>query len=151
VAELAADLRAAGFDNFRTLGNSRKTNDGYGWTLAMLLRRMRAEHPEGLFDFIYLDGAHVCEHDTLATVCAKALLKPGGTLLMDDYDWTIASSPTMRPAVNPTIRQHYTEAQIELSHVEMVCALLLDVDPAFEAIPIGYRQREHRRAYRKAG
>jgi predicted O-methyltransferase YrrM len=151
VAELGADLRAAGFANVRTMGNSRKTHDGYGWTLAMLLRRMRAQHPEGLFDLIYLDGAHVCQHDTLATVCAKALLKPGGTLLMDDYDWTIARSPTMQPAIDPTIRQHYTDAQIELSHVEMVCALLLDVDPAFQPIPIGYRQREHRRAYRKAG
>jgi predicted O-methyltransferase YrrM len=150
VTELATDLRAAGHANIRIFGNSRATYDGYGWTLAILLRRTRDRQPEGLFDFIYLDGAHVCHHDTLAAVCAKALLKSGGYLLMDDYDWSIASSPTMRPSVNPTIRQHYTEEQIELSHVEMICALLLDNDPQFERVPIGYKTREHRRAYRKA-
>ncbi|HVZ10034.1 class I SAM-dependent methyltransferase [Rhodopila sp.] len=149
VTELAADLAAAGYTNIRTFGNSRATHDSYGWTLAMLLRRRRASGPAALFDFIYLDGAHVWHHDALATVCAKALLKPGGFLLMDDYDWTIAVSPTMRPSVNPTIRQHYTEEQIELSHVEMICSLLLDDDPHFERVPLGYRGREHRRAYRR--
>lgn len=149
VSELAVDLRGAGYANIQVLGNSRATYDSYSWTLAMLLRRRRAAQSAELFDFIYLDGAHVCHHDTLATVCAKALLKPGGYLLMDDYDWSIATSPTMRPSVNPAIRQHYTEQQIELSHVEMVCSLLLDADPQFEPVPIGYRTREHRRAYRK--
>ncbi|QLH37763.1 MAG: class I SAM-dependent methyltransferase [Defluviicoccus sp.] len=151
VNELATDLRAAGYQNIRVMGNSRATYDSYSWTLAMLLRRRRSAQPVELFDFIYLDGAHVCHHDTLATVCAKELLKRSGYLLMDDYDWTIATSPTMRPSVNPTIRQHYTEEQIELSHVEMICSLLLDTDPEFQRVPIGYRTREHRRAYRKLG
>lgn len=149
LAELAADLRAAGFANFRTFGNSRRTYDSYGWTLAMELRRMRARGQHAGIDFAYLDGAHTFFHDAPATICLKQMVRPGGYLLMDDYDWTIAVSPTMRPAVNPTITADYTDEQIELSHVEMVCALLLDDDPEFERVDIGYRRQEHRRAFRR--
>ncbi len=149
LAELGADLRAAGFANFRTFGNSRRTFDSYAWTLAMQLRRRRAAGEQAFIDLAYLDGAHTFFHDAPATVCLKEMLRPGGYLLMDDYDWTFAVSPTMRPSVNPSIVRDYTEEQIELSHVEMVCALLLDDDPAFERVDIGYRGQEHRRAYRR--
>ncbi|ORE97480.1 class I SAM-dependent methyltransferase [Aurantimonas sp. 22II-16-19i] len=149
VNELHADLRELGYRNVEIVGNSRRTFDSYGWTLAMLTRQARERAPEGMFDFIYLDGGHVYQYDTLAAVCCKELLKSGGYLLVDDYDWTIAKSPTMRPSENPSILLDYTETQIELSHVEMICSLLLDVDPAFEAVPLGYLDVEHRRAYRK--
>lgn len=149
VTELQGDLRDMGYRNVETVANSRRTFDSYGWTLAMLTRRARESAPAGMFDFIYLDGGHVYQYDTLAAVCCKELLKSGGYLLVDDYDWTIAKSPTMRPSHNPSILLDYTEEQIELSHVEMICSLLLDVDPAFEAVPLGYRDVEHRRAYRK--
>jgi predicted O-methyltransferase YrrM len=149
LAELTTDLRAAGFDNFRTFGNSRRTYDSYGWTLAMELRRMRERGQQAGIDFAYLDGAHTFFHDAPATVCLKEMVKPGGYLLMDDYDWTIAVSPSMRPTVNPSITRDYTDEQIELSHVEMVCALLFDNDHCFERVDIGYRRQEHRRAYRR--
>jgi predicted O-methyltransferase YrrM len=147
--ELAADLSAAGFTNIRMFGNSRRTFDGYGWNLAMLLRQTLDRGVSGLIDFVYLDGAHTFHHDAPSTVCLKDLLKVGGYILMDDYDWTIAVSPTMRPSVCPAVEQHYTDVQIELSHVEMVCSLFLDSDPRFVVVPLGYRGREHRRAYRR--
>lgn len=147
--ELAVDLHAAGFTNFRTFGNSRRTFDSYAWTLAMQLRKRRAAGEPASFDFAYLDGAHTFLHDAPAALCLKEMLRPGGYLLLDDYNWSIAVSPTMRPSVTPAIAQAYTEEQIELSHVEMVCALLLDDDPAFERIDIGFRRQEHRRAYRR--
>lgn len=153
VEELVSDLRSAGYSNVRSVGNSHRPGDSYGWTLATFLRRARARAGApfgGLFDFVYLDGAHAFQHDAPATVSVKELLKPGGYLLMDDYDWTFAISPSLRPSKSPSILKEYTEEQIELSHVEMVCSLLLDCDPQFEIVPIGYRGREHRRAYRKA-
>jgi predicted O-methyltransferase YrrM len=151
LAELSEDLRQAGFSNFRVFPNSRRSADSYAWTLAMQLRRAqtRPGAAPGVFDFVYLDGAHTFQHDAPATVCVKEMVKPGGYLLMDDYDWTIAVSPTMRPSVNPDIVKHFTEEQIELSHVEMVCSLFLDTDPRYEKVPIGYKNREHRRAYRR--
>ncbi|MGE0415551.1 MAG: class I SAM-dependent methyltransferase [Acetobacteraceae bacterium] len=151
VAELQGDLNALGFSNITIRGNSRRTFDSYGWTLAVLLRQSRHRGSAEMFDFIYLDGCHLYPFDTMATVCAKAMLKPGGYLLMDDYDWSILGSPTMTPELNPSIRQHYSPEQIELSHVEMICSILLDTDPVFERVPIGYKGREHRRAYRKSG
>jgi predicted O-methyltransferase YrrM len=150
VNELQADLAGLGYHNVEIVSNSQRTFDSYGWTLAMLTRRCRIDQPGGMFDFIYLDGAHLYQYDTLAAVCCKELLKPGGYLLLDDYDWTIAKSPTMRPSQNPSVVAEYSEEQIELSHVEMICSLLLDTDPAFEQIPLGYRDVEHRRAYRKS-
>ncbi|MEQ6332234.1 class I SAM-dependent methyltransferase [Sphingobium sp. MK2] len=149
VQELRADLADIGYRNVEIVGNSRRTFDSYGWTLAMLTRRARIDRPEGMFDFIYLDGGHLYQYDTLAAICCKELLKPGGYLLLDDYDWTIAKSPTMRPSHNPSVLADYSEEQIELSHVEMICSLLLDPDAGFEQIPLGYRDVEHRRAYLK--
>lgn len=147
--ELGADLRAAGFENFKLCGASRRTHDSYSWTLALLLRRQRALQRDGIFDFIYLDGTHLHQHDTLAAVCAKDLLKVGGTLLMEAYGWTIARSPGLRQALHSSIRRQYSETQIELSHVEMICSLLLDGDARFARIPAQHAGREQRRAYRK--
>lgn len=149
LAALSAELQAQGLRNFKLFGNSRRTYDSYGWTLALLLRQRRARQCESLFDFIYLDGARACHHDALATVCIKDLLKPDGYLLMGAYTWTIAASPTLRPALNPTVLQQYSDTQIELSHVEMVCSLLLDHDARFKRIPLGDQGQEQQRAYQK--
>jgi hypothetical protein len=149
VAALGAELEGEGFRNFKLLGNSRRTFDGYGWTLALLLRRQRSGHSPELFDFIYLDGAHVCHHDALATVCAKDLLKPNGYLLMGAYTWSFATSPTLRPSLNPAVRQQYCDTQIELSQVEMVCSLLLDTDTRFARIALDGTDQEQQRAYQK--
>ncbi len=151
VEELGVDLAAAGFKNFKLVGNSRRTFDSYGWTLAMLLRQRRARATEGLFDFIYLDGAHLYHHDALATLCAKELLNLGGYLLVNGYEWTLEASPTQRPSVNPEVRKQYSDTQIELSHVEMICSLVLDTDTRFTPISLGYRGRERRRAYQRTG
>jgi len=149
VEELGADLARAGFDNIKLIGNSRRTFDGYGWTLALLLRQQRARGASGLFDFIFVDGAHLYQHDALATTCAKDLLNVGGYLLMNGYEWTLDSSPTLRPAANPATLEQYSDTQIELSHVEMVCSLLLDHDARFARIALGEQGRERRRAYQK--
>jgi len=149
LVELAADLSAHGFTNFRTHGNSRLTYDSYGWTLAKVLQEMRRSGEDGVFDFIYFDGCHLFHHDAAATVICKELLKPGAILLMDDFDWSIAVSPTMRPSVTPSITEDFTQEQIEISHVALICELFLDSDPAFVKVDIGYRSHEHRRAYRR--
>jgi predicted O-methyltransferase YrrM len=147
--ELAADLRAEGFGNFRLFGNSRRTFDSYCWSLAQQAQSMRAAGRDGVFDFIYLDGAHLFHHDAPAALLCKQLVRPGGVVLLDDYDWSIAVSPTMRPSVRPSVREHFTEEQIETPHVRVICDLFFDPDPAFRKLEIGYGAREHRRAYRR--
>ncbi|MEJ8571578.1 class I SAM-dependent methyltransferase [Microbaculum marinum] len=151
VDDLAADLTAHGFENFRTYGNTRRTFDSYCWALAKVLQDMRRAGEDGVFDFIYLDGCHMFHHDAPATVICKELVKPDGILLMDDYNWSIAISPTTRPSANPRITRHFTDEQIEVPHVALICELFLDHDPAFERLDIGYAEtpHEHRRAFRK--
>lgn len=147
--ELASDLRHLGFSNLRTVGNQRRTYDSYCWQLAKVLRQMYARGERGLFDFALLDGAHAFHHDAPAALLLKQLLKKDGILLFDDYDWSFATSPTMNPSVNPDIRRHYSDEQISTSHVGLICNLFFDRDSGFQKIELGYKEREHRRAYRK--
>ena len=146
---LAADLRALGLTNFRTFGNSRRTYDSYCWNLAKLALEQRAARRGGLFHFAFLDGGHVFHHDAPAALLIKELLRPGGIVLLDDYDWSFAVSPTANPAVMPDLRDQYTDEQIATCHVKLVCDLFLDDDPRYRKLKIGYRAHEHRRAYRK--
>jgi predicted O-methyltransferase YrrM len=150
LTDLGADIKAQGFENVHVYANTRRTFDSYSWALAKLVLSNRAGTTDVRFDFAYLDGGHMFHLDAPATVLLKELVKPGGVLLMDDYDWSIAVSPTMRPSVMPSIVNHYTEDQIETSHVALICSLFLDSDPAFEKINLGFGAKEHRRAYRKA-
>ena len=149
--QLDHDLRELGYDNFVMVGNERKTYDSYAWNLAKLLLENRRAGERGLFDLAFLDGAHAFHHDAPAAVILKSLVKPGGVLVLDDYDWSFAVSPTMRPSVNPAIRNDYTDEQIEMSHVKLICDLLFDTDPNFENVDLGYGAKEHRRAYRRLG
>mgnify|MGYP000356764213 CR=1 FL=1 len=147
--ELKADLDAAGFYNTAWTGNSRRTFDSYSWTLARMLRECRTLQVDGLFDFVFLDGAHSFHHDAPAALALKDLLKPGGYLLFDDYDWTFKISPTMNPDVNPAILEQYSDDQIAVPHVRTICEVFFDGDPRWEKVDIGYGSLEHRRAYRK--
>ncbi|HTW28648.1 MAG TPA: class I SAM-dependent methyltransferase [Acetobacteraceae bacterium] len=147
--ELGADLAARGFTNIRLHGNTRCTFDSYAWTLANQALAMRQAGQEGLFDFIYFDGAHLFHHDAPAAIVCKEMLRPGGVILFDDYDWSIAISPTMRPEVQPAVTKHFTPEQIAAPHVRLICDLFLDPDPAFRKLDIGYHTHEHRRAYRR--
>ena len=63
----------------------------YTWRLMKFLDE--DPHPE--FDMCYLDGAHSWFVDALAFFLVDLLLKPGGWIIFDDFDWTYASSPTL--------------------------------------------------------
>ncbi|WBV44032.1 class I SAM-dependent methyltransferase [Pseudoroseomonas cervicalis] len=148
--DLKPDLDGLGFTNVVYHGNTRRKLDSYNWALARLLQaRREAGGPVPLFDFAFLDGAHAFHHDAPAALLLKELLKPGGIILLDDYDWSFAISPTMNPGVMPRILEAYTEEQIETPHVKLICDLFFDHDPAYRKLDIGYGRREHRRAYRK--
>lgn len=147
--DLKADLDAQGFYNTVWVGNTRRTFDSYSWKLSKLLLECRILRVDGLFDFVFLDGAHAFHHDAPAALALKDLLKPGGYLLFDDYDWTFKISPTMNPDVNPEIAEQYSDDQIAAPHVRLICDVFFDADPQFQQVDIGYKNHEHRRAYRK--
>lgn len=150
--DLKPDLDGLGFTNVVYHSNSRRKLDGYSWELAKLLLARRAAGGEvPMFDFVFLDGAHTFHHDAPATVILKELLKPGGVILFDDYDWSLEISPTLNPVAVPALLEVFTEEQIRTPHVRLVCDLFMDHDPDYRKLDIGYRKHEHRRAYRKRG
>lgn len=152
LTDLGADLDELGFTNVVLHANTRRRYDSYNWSLGTILQQRRqAGDDPALFDFVFLDGGHAFHHDAPAALLLKELLKPGGIILLDDYDWSFAVSPTMNPQKNPDIRLDYTDAQIETPHVRLICDLFFDHDPAYRKVEIGYRvPYEHRRAYQKA-
>ncbi|MEM9300724.1 MAG: class I SAM-dependent methyltransferase [Pseudomonadota bacterium] len=143
---LKVDLAERGFANVEAHANSRALFDSYSWNLG----RLAAEcGPEGRFHFAYLDGAHSFMHDAAATVLLMRLVRVGGFLLMDDYGWTFAKSPTLNPDVNPGILEQYTREQLEVPHVKLVCELFLDPSPDFEVEFLDGQISRARRLYRR--
>jgi hypothetical protein len=123
-------LHRAGFSNFVFHGNSRRTLDSYNWSLMKMLR----DGPIPYFDYVYLDGAHTWGVDALAFLLIDVLLKPGGYVDFDDYDWTIAASPTINPRVYPAARKLYTEEQMGTPQVKLIVDLLVRREGRYEEL-----------------
>jgi predicted O-methyltransferase YrrM len=56
------------------------------------LRRLLAQSPRPSFDFCYIDGAHTWDGTGFSFLLVDLLLKPGGWVIFDDLDWSIATS-----------------------------------------------------------
>ena len=135
VAELAADLANLGFANVKGFGNTDRHWDSYNWTLGRMLLDGKRE----VYDYIYIDGAHTFAVDALAFVLCDRLLKPGGFLEFDDYNWCFAESRWMRDSRE----QFMTDEQIRTPQVKMVVDLLLHGNAGYAAV-------QPNRLYRKA-
>lgn len=122
-----AMLASKGFTNIHAHGCSDRLMDSYNWSLAELL----LEHREPIFDYVFLDGAHTWAHDALAFFLIDRLLVPGGYIELDDYDWTIASSPTTNPQREPSMNALYTEEQMRTKQIKMVVDLLVRRSPGY--------------------
>jgi len=132
VSEVAAALRHGGFHNVRAFGSSYKLLDSYNWSLAKLLE----ENTGPIYDYVFLDGAHTWAVDALTTCLVDRLLKVGGYLDFDDYDWTLATSPGLNPKVFPLTRKLYTAEQIATKQVKMVIDLIIRRDRRYrEVVP----------------
>ena len=113
-------------------GNSTKTHDNYNWALMELI----AQNPEGkLFDYVYLDGAHELTTDACATFLVDRLLRVGGHLEFDDYEWSFATSATVNPRVHPETAVKFPEEQIRTPHIKLVVDhLMKGNNPAYEEV-----------------
>jgi predicted O-methyltransferase YrrM len=133
VSALAADLAGLGFGNVNSdWGSASHTFSGYHFELA----RGFAAGALPAFDLAYLDGGHVFHLDAPAALVLKELCKPGGYIVLDDYRWSLARSPTQNPAVRPQTARDYDPAQIETAHVELVCRVVMDTDRRFERLGV---------------
>jgi predicted O-methyltransferase YrrM len=133
VNELKNDLENINDKNVKIIaeGNSTKTFDSYNWNLAKLALTEQKEGRNGIFDLIYLDGAHTFFHDATACCCIKKLLRTGGYVIFDDMFWSFANSSGLNPIKKPRILDMYTMEQIEAYQIEMVVSLFMEPDNDF--------------------
>ena len=107
----------------------RNPDSSYNWWLKkrIVARSDSAGYTEPVYDLVYLDGAHAWNIDGLAAVLVEKLLKPGGWLVLDDMDWSYATSPTL--AASPPA--DLSEEELREPHMRLVFELLLKPHPAF--------------------
>ncbi len=127
VLEVKHKLNEAGFFNVIAHGNSRKTMDSYNWSLMKLLQVGK----EPFFDYVFIDGAHIWAIDALTFFLVDRLLKPGGYVDFDDYDWTLRDSSSVNPTSFPPIKKMFTREQIETRQVALIIDLLVKCDPNY--------------------
>lgn len=78
--DAAIIIKGTSFDHLRTHAFHCQTNPG-----------------KYLFDFVYVDAAHDAMNVLRDSVLAFDMLKPGGIMVWDDYEWTVMQQPVDRP------------------------------------------------------
>lgn len=89
-------------------------------SFTMTLMQMLEAHPRPTFDLCYLDGAHTWDGTGFAFFLIDKLLTPGGWLVMDDLDWTIAGSPSYRAAEASGLTHPWTQYSVEEKEMRQV-------------------------------
>lgn len=118
-------------------GNSHNEWDSYNWNLSNIIFQMRKQKQAGIFDAVYLDGAHTFFHDGLAVCLLKELIKDGGFLILDDLFWRFAGGRYGEKAGPGRL----TREQMEDYQILRVQEIFLSNDPNFEKLspPNAYR------------
>jgi SAM-dependent methyltransferase len=131
VRELTADLAALGYTNVNgNWGSPKNTFSGYHFELAYGFSRR--ELPE--FDLAYIDGGHVYHLDAPAACVLKELCKPGGYMIFDDWNWSLAKSAGLNPQKRPATAVEYDARQITECQVQLVCKTIMDTDARYRFI-----------------
>ena len=112
------------------LGNSNRVWDSYNWALSDLAIKMHLDGRDGIFDAVYLDGAHVFIHDALATCLIKQLVKPGGIFILDDVPIKVTDFNRDMEFLDTLM----TPEQIATQQVLRVQEIFLSHDPNFECL-----------------
>lgn len=124
IYELLEDLGLGDVVDVRVAGSS------YTWELMRLIEGCTEDgvcRPR--YGFAFIDGAHLWEPDGLAFFLVDKLLRPGGWIVFDDMDWTIARS---RVADTPAFARLPRDEQ-ETPQVQKVFDLLVRQHPSYGA------------------
>ena len=131
--DFAHDLQARDFGitcQVILAANSNKEWDSYNWHLSNMILQMRERHEPGMFDAVFLDGAHTFMHDGLAVCLLKELIRDGGFLLLDDIFWPFNCCEWGLNVGSGRL----TEEQMADCQILRVRKLFLDNDPNFEQL-----------------
>jgi predicted O-methyltransferase YrrM len=99
----------------------------YTWELMRLLDR----NPQPRFDFAYIDAGHTWDVTGYGFFLVDRLLAPGGWVLFDDLDWTIATSQGLQ---NAAWAQQLPEEQRTTPQVRKVFELLVKTHPGYDNV-----------------
>ena len=111
-------------------GNTQKYNDSYNWALMNLIEE---NNGAPIFDYCFLDGAHTVAVDALNFFLCDRLLKVGGFMDFDDYQWRLRGS-SLDPSRIPAIGDQYTDEQIDAFQVKMIVDELVTRDRRYEEV-----------------
>jgi predicted O-methyltransferase YrrM len=75
-----------------------------------ILRRMQLAS----YDAVYIDGSHIAADVLEDGILAFRLLRPGGIMIFDDYEWKPYPDPWMMPGMAIDSFLHVYERQYEL-------------------------------------
>lgn len=87
------------------------------------LRRLLAQSPRPAFDFCYIDGAHTWDGTGFSFLLIDLLLKPGGWVIFDDLDWSLATSQAA--AKNMHRFKAYSDEEKKVKQVREVWNILV--------------------------
>ncbi len=73
---------------------------------------------EESFDIIYVDGCHLAANVLMDAVSSWLLLKAGGIMILDDYEWEPDRVPEKRPKIAIDLFLKVFQKHIEVLHKE---------------------------------
>jgi len=85
--EVDGGTRALFEENCRTGGHERQIKLYEGLSVEVLAWMIAGEGFWESFDFIYVDGSHLAKDVFMDAALCWNLLKPGGVIAFDDYEW----------------------------------------------------------------
>lgn len=102
----------------------------YTWEM----KRLIVEEPRRQFDLCYFDGGHTWDNTGFGVLLVDMLLRPGGIIVMDDMNWSIATSPAYKN--RPASTSKYDDDEQSAMPVRLVWDYLLP--------HLGYTQLEEK-------
>ena len=129
-----SDLQVQDFGikcNIVMKGNSHSPGDSYNWNLSNMIFEMRERHEAGVFDAVYLDGAHTFLYTGIGVCLLKELIKEGGYLILDDLFWTQSKSKTVRDIA---LKNKVPKEQMDDMQVLRAQEIFLSNDPNWEKL-----------------
>ena len=110
--DVFTDRIEADFDhNIRVSGLGKRVVKRKGYSQDVL-RTLEAD----AYEFIYIDGCHLASCAMTDMVMSWELLKDGGIMIIDDYNWSLAKPATERPklAVDAFIEAFSKQLEVRL-------------------------------------
>jgi predicted O-methyltransferase YrrM len=108
-------------------------------SLTWRLMRMLETQPQPRFDFVYMDAGHTWDVTGFAFLLVDRLLEPGGFIIFDDLEWTLADFANRLGEQAPARLAQLPLDERTTPQVGKVWELLVAPDPGYKLIKDGKR------------